>query len=210
MRVGNAPQAKIAIMPTRSTRLSLEIRRKGYRVYLRPPRQSDQRAFLAAVVASRTLHRGWVVPPATAALFAAYLTRFRPRPDPLLSTHVGFLVLRVEDDALAGVFNLSEIVRGGFHSAYLGYYAFAPHHGEGYMAEGIELALDAAFRRLRLHRVEANIQPGNTRSIELVRGAGLTREGYSRSYLRIAGRWRDHERWAMLADDPRGPRVVAK
>jgi len=82
-------------MPTRSTRLSLEIRRKVYRVYLRPPRQSDHPAFLAAVAASRSLHRGWVVPPATAALFAAYLTRFRPRPDPLLSTHVGFLVLRV-------------------------------------------------------------------------------------------------------------------
>jgi [ribosomal protein S5]-alanine N-acetyltransferase len=60
--------------------------------------------------------------------------------------------------------------------------------------------LDDAFRRLRLHRLEANIQPGNAPSIRLVRRLGFRREGYSVRYLRIAGRWRDHERWAILSD----------
>jgi ribosomal-protein-alanine N-acetyltransferase len=75
------------------------------------------------------------------------------------------------------------------------------------MAEGLSLVLDDAFRRRRLHRLEANIQPGNRPSIRLVRRLGFRREGYSARYLRIAGRWRDHERWAILADEYRRHRT---
>ena len=113
-------------------------------------------------------------------------------------SHVGYLIWHAGE--LVGVVNLSEIVRGNFRSAYLGYYAFAPHHGQGLMAQGLALAIRDAFRRLRLHRVEANIQPGNKASLRLVRRLGFRREGYSARYLKIGGRWRDHERWALLAD----------
>ena len=116
-------------------------------------------------------------------------------------SHEGrFVVLRESGD-LVGVINVSEIVRGPFRSAYLGYYAFAPHAGHGYMTEALTLALSWAFRGLRLHRVEANIQPGNQASRALVRGLGFRREGFSRRYLKVAGRWRDHERWALVAED---------
>jgi len=86
-------------------------------------------------------------------------------------------------------------------SAYLGYYALAPYARRGYMRDGLELMLRYAFRTLHLHRVESNIQPANRRSIALVRRAGFAREGYSRRYLKIDGRWRDHERWALLFED---------
>ena len=110
-------------------------------------------------------------------------------------------VLDGEDQALAGVINFSEIVRGAFESAYVGYFAFAPLEGQGYMSEGFALALDFAFRDFGLHRVEANVQPDNARSLALVERLGFTREGYSRRYVKIAGRWRDHVRYAMLAED---------
>ena len=175
----------------------------GDRVHLRRPRFSDSASFVAAVRASRSLHADWVQAPKSATRFAAYVRRFAgPKSKALASaTHVGLLVCRIEDDAPVGVFNLSEIVHGAFWSAYLGYYALAPHAGRGYMAEGLALTLRIAFRKLKLHRIEVNVQPGNRRSLSLVRAAGFTREGFSRRYVKIAGRWRDHERWAMLVED---------
>jgi ribosomal-protein-alanine N-acetyltransferase len=102
---------------------------------------------------------------------------------------------------LLGAINLSEIVRGKFQSCYLGYYIGPAYTGQGYMTEALQLMLATAYRRLRLHRVEANIQPNNAASIRLVKRAGFRREGYSPRYLKIGGRWRDHERWALLAEN---------
>ena len=184
------------------------MRRRGFRIYLRTPTSSDSAEFLTAVKASRRLHGAWVHPPSTPARFASFVRRygqFAAR-DALVATHVGLLVCRREDNAIVGVINIGEIVRGLFKSAYLGYYAFAPHTGVGYMSEGLELALAMAFRTLKLHRVEANVQPTNVQSLKLVRRAGFVREGYSRRYVRIAGRWRDHVRMALLLEDWRAQR----
>jgi ribosomal-protein-alanine N-acetyltransferase len=180
-------------MPTRISTLTAA----GSRVHLRPPQKSDAPAFLAAARASRALHGLWAKAPATRATFDTFVKRYGGKTE----THAGFLVVRTGDGALVGVYNFSEIVRNAFQSAYLGYYAFAPQAGGGYMTEGLTLALDIAFRNLRLHRVEVNVQPTNRRSLALVARVGFTREGYSRRYVKIAGRWRDHVRFAMLAED---------
>jgi ribosomal-protein-alanine N-acetyltransferase len=71
------------------------------------------------------------------------------------------------------------------------------------MREGLQLVLSYAFGDLRLHRVQASIQPENERSIALVRGAGFRREGLALRYLKIGGRWRDHEHWAITVEDRR-------
>ncbi len=152
---------------------------------------------MRAARASRRLHGAWAKAPSTPSHYASFVARYDGR----APSHAGFLVLRNDDGALIGVFNFSEIVRGLFQSAYLGYYAFAPLSGKGYMTEGLALALDVAFRKLKLHRVEVNVQPSNRRSLALVARAGFTREGFSRRYVKIGGRWRDHVRFAMLAED---------
>jgi ribosomal-protein-alanine N-acetyltransferase len=169
-----------------------------FRVVLRPPAASDARAFVAAVLASERLHGAWVTPPATPAAFREWLRRLARDGG---TRSASFLAVRTDDGSLAGALNFSEIVRGAFCSAYLGYYALAPNAGRGYLTEAIALALDAAFGRLRLHRVEVNVQPSNVRSVALVERVGFVREGYSRRYVKIAGRWRDHLRYAMLAED---------
>jgi ribosomal-protein-alanine N-acetyltransferase len=179
----------------------------GSRVYLRPPRPSDEAAFLRAARASRTLHGRWAKAPSTHTEFATFVKRYGGA----APAHVGFLLFRTADDALCGVFNFSEIVRNAFNSAYLGYYAFAPHAGGGLMTEGFALALDVAFRRLALHRIEVNVQPTNRRSLALVARLHFFCEGYSRRYVKIAGRWRDHVRFAMLAEDwDRLRKIVAR
>jgi len=188
------------------------MRRAGLRVYLRPPHGSDAAEFLTGVKGSRKLHRAWVQPPSTPARYAAFVRRYGQFTAKVahVATHVGMLVCRREDEAIVGVIIISEVVRGVFKSAYLGYYAFSPHNGAGYMSEGIDLALAVAFRKLKLHRVEANVQPTNRQSLGLVRRAGFAREGYSRRYVRIAGRWRDHVRMALLVEDWRAQRKHAR
>ena len=165
----------------------------GAAVVIRPPTPADMRGFLAQVAASRSLHRPWLAPPATPAAYRAWLARMAP-PD-----NHAFLVCRKSDGAILGVVNLSNIVRGGFRSGYLGYYAFAEHAGQGHMKAGLKAVIRHAFGRLKLHRVEANIQPDNAASRALAAACGFRQEGYSPRYLKIGGRWRDHERWALLA-----------
>lgn len=172
-----------------------EILRTSKRVYLRRPQLADAREFLALMEASRRLHRPWVQPPGDRKAFGIYVKHASsPRA-------VGSLICLREDHAIVGVANLTEIVRGVFQSAYLGFYGSAPYLGQGLMREGVGLVLRLAFQDLRLHRVEANVQPANTRSLALVKALGFKKEGYSPRYLKIAGRWRDHERWTRLADD---------
>ena len=165
------------------------------RVFIRTPTAGDRDELIALNRASRILHREWASPPVTTEEYDRYLERCGQQ------DFVGMLICRKRDGAIVGVAELGQIVYGAFKNAYLGYYAGTPFAGSGYMTEGISLVLDHAFNRLRLHRVEANIQPDNVASIALVKRLGFTREGYSRRYLKVGGRWRDHERWAMLAED---------
>jgi ribosomal-protein-alanine N-acetyltransferase len=164
-------------------------------VYLRPPAESDREEFISLMRASRSFHRPWATAPTDDDRYDAYLADAR-RPD-----FEALLVCRHEDLAIVGFFNLSQIERGAMQSAYLGYAAGKRYAGKGYMREAIRLVLMHAFLTMRLHRIEANIQPGNHASIALARGVGFQREGFSPRYLKISGRWRDHERWALLADD---------
>lgn len=174
--------------------------RRGQRLLLRSPQAEDEREFIALAAASQRFLRGWVSPPADARRFAAYLRRSQE------ADFEALLLVRREDRALLGAVNLSEIVRGVFQNAYMGYWIGASYVRQGYMREGLGLALDHAFKTLRLHRLEANIQPANTASRKLVEGLGFRLEGFSPRYLKIAGRWRDHERWAILREEWRATR----
>lgn len=162
------------------------------RVYLRPVNKRDRSEFLAQMEDSRSLHEPWINPPLTPYAFQNYLARTQ-RDD-----HEGLLICEHESHAITGVININNIVRGTFLSASLGYYGTRRYSGLGYMQEGLELVKDYAFRSLGLHRLEANIQPDNHRSLALVRKCGFEREGFSRAFLYLAGAWRDHERWTII------------
>jgi ribosomal-protein-alanine N-acetyltransferase len=165
-------------------------------VIIRPPQPEDCAAFLAAVRRSRSLHGRWIAPKAkTPKEFAKYLERFSS------GQHCGHLVMHRSSGDLVGVININDIIRGAFQSASLGYYAFAPYAGQGLMREGMLLVLKHAFGKLKLHRLEANIQPENRASIALAQKCGFVREGISRRLLKVRDRWQDHERWALLSED---------
>lgn len=173
----------------------MTILQAGSRVHVRAPAADDADEYTALVRASRGLHGAWVSPASTPEAFAAYVRRNEA------ADFAAFLLCRREDGAIVGCTNLSQIFMGGFQNAYMGYWAGAPYAGQGYMTEGVALVLTHAFRVLKLHRIEANLQPENAASRALVQRLGFRMEGFSPRYLKIAGRWRDHERWCMLRED---------
>ena len=153
----------------------------------------DEIEFVAAARRSRALHQPWVAPASTPEKFQAYVARMSE------PAQHAFTIRRRDNNALIGVITIANVVMGPFRSAYTGYYAFAPHAGQGYMREALQAIVRYAFRVLKLHRLEANIQPGNRASIALAKSCGFRKEGFSPRYLKIGGRWRDHERWAIVA-----------
>jgi len=118
-----------------------------------------------------------------------------------VESNEAFLICLKNDDSIVGQINLSQIFRKQFQSAYLGYQLFSGFTGKGYMKDAVAKVLRYAFKEIQLHRVEANVQPGNIPSIAVLKRNGFTKEGYSRRYLKIGGKWRDHERWAIIRED---------
>jgi ribosomal-protein-alanine N-acetyltransferase len=169
--------------------------RAATRVRLDGPSRRREDDYLAAVRRSRSLHRGFVTTASTPEEYRDYLRRARRK------NQESFFVVIDDLDELAGVVNVNEIVRYSEQSGRLGYYAFAPHAGSGFMREGLALVIDRAFGELGLHRLEASVQRANRRSTALVRTLGFRREGVARGCLKVGGRWRDHDRWALLRND---------
>jgi [ribosomal protein S5]-alanine N-acetyltransferase len=104
-----------------------------------------------------------------------------------------WISLRDNEAQVIGHARFSQISRGPFCNAMLGYAIDAAHEGRGLMHEALLAGLADAFSpRVALHRVQANARPENTRSLQLLARLGFEREGLAREYLFIDGAWRDH------------------
>ncbi|MFI0981000.1 GNAT family N-acetyltransferase [Streptomyces sp. NPDC021093] len=167
---------------------------QGSQVLLRPVTAEDEERFIELARMSVDLHRPWVGIPCTPSGFSAYLARSDR------TTGVCMVVCLKDRSDLAGMVNINGIVREPYQRGVLGYAAFLPHAGRGYMSTGVALAVHYAFDELGLHRLEADIQPGNTASLRLVRQLGFRKEGVSPGFIKIGGVWRDHERWALTRE----------
>lgn len=169
----------------------------GFRVGVRQVRDEDAAAYRDAVLRSLELISRWN--PARPDGFPDILAA----QGPAMCT---YLVVDLEDGGLAGKINVANIARGAFRNATLGYDAYLPYAGTGRMTEGLRLVVDRAFTPaarggLDLHRLEINVQPGNGRSISLAKRLGFRHEGFSPRMIHINGAWRDHERYAMTAEE---------
>ncbi len=179
------------------------VRLEAERIYLRPPRGRDWRAWAALREESRTFLAPWEPTwPADALLRGAYSRRLRRQhADWRNDEGYSFLVIRKRDEALLGGIGLSNVRRGVAQMASLGYWIGERYARQGYMTESARAVLGFAFRHLGLHRVEAFCLPNNEASRHLLEAVGFHREGYARAYLRIDGAWRDHVLYAVLRED---------
>jgi len=163
-------------------------------LYLKRPELSDMQMFTESMQASKELHHPWVSAPQDEESFKTYCQRFNQ------DNQASYLLLG-EEKQLVGVFHLSEIVRGCFQNAYLSYFVVSEFSGQGLMSAGLKLLLKEAFETQLLHRLEANVQPDNVSSVNLIKANGFRLEGFSPKYLFIDGQWRDHQRYAITREE---------
>ncbi|HEX6959216.1 MAG TPA: GNAT family protein [Ferrovibrio sp.] len=176
----------------------------GEALYLRPPSASDYDAWAMLRAVSRDHLQPWEPTWAEDSLTRDGFRRRLLWFERLKRQELGeayFIFLR-SDDALIGGITLSNLRRGASQCGELGYWIGKPHSGRGHMTEALRLMVGHCFNTLKLHRLEAACLPENEPSQRLLRHAGFRPEGILREYLKINGRWRDHQLYSRLATDP--------
>lgn len=88
-------------------------------------------------------------------------------------------VRRRDDGQLVGTCTLLHMDRKNRRSE-LGFALGREHWGKGLAREAVAALIDWSFHRLRLHRLEADVDPRNERSLRLLERLGFRREGYLR------------------------------
>lgn len=186
----------------------------GSRVRVAPVAKGDLEPYRRAVEGSRARLAAWN--PVDPSDLERHL-RFQSSGHRTLIVHA----LEPDDGAghdIVGRVNVTNVIRGRALSATLGYDAYDPYAGRGLFAEGLRLVVDLALapepRGMGLHRVEANVQPGNTRSAGLLRSLGFRRRGAWPSYLWLPDgsgghAWRDHVAYGVTAPEWPAPAYAA-
>lgn len=112
-----------------------------------------------------------------------------------------YICLKEQKNRIIGTIALSNIVRGAFHSCFLGYQLDEEHTNQGYMTEATRRIVDFAFHDLQLHRIEGNVIPRNYASQAVLKKNNFFMEGLSKKYLKINGVWEDHIHYVILNED---------
>lgn len=201
--------------PAASLRRQPQPRLRGKRVMLRPLAPGDWEAWREV----RLHNEAWLVPwePRRSAALPdptrdrhAYEARCSARERERATDHAHPFGLFLEADAnrpgqagpvLIGEVNLNNVARGALQSATVGYWVDQRHAGNGYVAEGVVVAMKYAFEQLRLHRLEICIVPRNHNSRRVMEKLDVREEGVSLRYLEIAGTWEDHVRYGFTVEE---------
>jgi ribosomal-protein-alanine N-acetyltransferase len=167
------------------------------RLLLTPLGPEDAARMAAFYSDNRAFHKPWFPPaPDEGYTEAFWRDRLEASADELRLGHaIRFQLLPIEDPEsgpILGVANFTQIVRGAFHSCYLGYALAESAQGKGLMYEALARVIPWVIATKQLHRIMANYMPWNRRSGDLLRRLGFTVEGYARDYLFIDDAWSDH------------------
>jgi ribosomal-protein-alanine N-acetyltransferase len=173
------------------------------RLCIRPMDQKDYLAWKAAYEGMLSPQNMWDrshrKTEVTRKTFQTILRKQKPRAASDLTYSYGIFLNKTGE--LIGEVMVMDIVRGITHSAYLGYVLFNQYWGKGFATEAVRAMLDIAFRELKLHRIEAGVEPKNKRSIKLAQTLGFRREGIKKKMVFLRGKWVDLVVFGMTCEE---------
>jgi ribosomal-protein-alanine N-acetyltransferase len=161
-------------------------------VDIRPIEINDELEYLENYRKNKNQLKLWVQVPKNGVEFREYVREM------LTDENKAFVAFDKSTKKMCGIVELRDIYMFDFKNSYITYFGFAPNLKKGLMTQAVKLVIKVAFNQLKLHRLEANIQPRNLPSLALASACGFRREGYSPKFIKKNGRWKDHERWAIL------------
>jgi ribosomal-protein-alanine N-acetyltransferase len=178
---------------------------RGERVCLRFPAMGDYAAWAELRALSRQHLTPWEPQWARDELTRSSFRRRLRQAQREVRDDLGYAYLIFAETplALVGGLNVSNVRRGIAQTASIGYWIGAPYAGRGLMTEAVRAVIHFAFASVRLNRLEAACLPSNAASARVLAKTGFRLEGRARQYLKIDGRWQDHDLYALLHDDPR-------
>ncbi len=172
-------------------------------VYLRPAEASDFQAWASLREESRghliAWEGDWAPEALQLAAFKRRLKRFAQ--DKQQGRAVSLLIFHRNRRALVGGVTLTNIRYGAARAATLGYWIGAAHVRQGFGAAAVMALVSHAMDAIGLNRIEAACQAENAASRALLLKCGFIQEGRARDYLRINGEWRDHDLFAITANE---------
>ena len=115
-------------------------------------------------------------------------------------TSYGFAIRNNDQDPIIGRITLSNVVQGAWQSCTVGYFVDQDYTGCGIATEALRLAVHFAFTHAELHRVQAAIMPHNLPSLRVIKKVGFHHEGLAKYYLKINGRWEDHQIFSLTKE----------
>lgn len=185
--------------PVTAPRVELQ----GGRVYIRAVDEADGDAFFHYLIDNRRFLEPWEpTRPREHFTRGGYEGVIRAAlADARADRAYRFGIYENESAALVGQLSLSNVSRGAWQNATLGYSVGRDHTNKGFATDGVKLALRFAFDHARLHRVQAGALPRNTASIKVLEKAGFRHEGESVRYLKINGVWEDHVMYAITVEE---------
>jgi [ribosomal protein S5]-alanine N-acetyltransferase len=185
--------------------MRLPDRLDGQQVAIRAFRLSDVEELVALRVANRAFNTPFE-PRRSDGFFTPAGQRaeiVRDRDEWAADRMYAFAIVDRSSERIHGRVSLANIVRGAWDNATMGYFVDEAVNGHGFATEAVGLALRFAFGPARLHRVQAAVMPHNLRSARVLAKNGLRKEGFAPRYLRLAGGWRDHDLFAITAEEHR-------
>jgi ribosomal-protein-alanine N-acetyltransferase len=105
-----------------------------------------------------------------------------------------------ESDTVVGTCTLASL-SSEHRRAELGFALARAHWGHGYIAEALPALVNFAFETLDLHRLEADVDPRNERSIRAIVRLGFEREGHLRERYHVNGELQDAILYGLLRRD---------
>jgi ribosomal-protein-alanine N-acetyltransferase len=187
-----------------STRIRMALSTKTKRLIIRPYEVKDIKAWQDAYAGMYKAQNSWDLNPRvlkdlTPSNFKKLLKVQKEQR--AKETFYDFAVFLKDTGELIGTVALMDISRGVFQNAYLGYRIFNKHWNKGYGKEMVAASFQLAFKDLKLHRVEAGIDPKNRRSILLARSVGMRKEGLKKKALYLNNVWQDIGIYSLTCDE---------